>query len=148
MYKPGDWKMICDRCGATYYASEMREEWTGLWVCTRGCWEPRHPQDFVTSREDDQSVPVTRNDVVQSMGTTTLNGAVAANAVSVTLTDSTGLSQNDPIGIVMDSGATTWTYLTADPVLNVCALGSPMLGAAASGNTVYLPSINNEDWSS
>lgn len=63
MYIPKDYFMICDRCGARYRRSQMREEWTGLWVCTRGCWEKQHPQDFVEGIEDIQTVPVSRPDV-------------------------------------------------------------------------------------
>lgn len=146
MYIRGDYWMVCDRCGGHYRRSEMREEWTGLWVCIRGCWESRHPQDFVTGVEDNTSVPVVRSSVKQTVGETTLNGDVLEGAVSATLTDSTGAEENDPIGIVMDNGAITWTYLTADPAAHVCSLGSPMLGKASSGNVVYLPSINSESW--
>lgn len=55
-YVKGDWNALCQRCGFKYKASALKEEWTGLRVCTH-CWSPRHPQDFVRGREDDQSVP-------------------------------------------------------------------------------------------
>ena len=63
-YKPtyiaGDWKANCARCGFTFKASELKEEWTTLRVC-KTCFEPRHPQDLVRGRSDDSSVPWTRN---------------------------------------------------------------------------------------
>lgn len=66
LYRPGDWAARCDRCGARYYASQLRKEWTGLRVCsgpaTRGCWEPRHPQDFVKGKPDHQAPPWVRPD--------------------------------------------------------------------------------------
>jgi len=37
---------ICDRCGFRYKFYNLKKEWTGLMVCD-GCWEPRHPQDFL-----------------------------------------------------------------------------------------------------
>ena len=50
MYKPsivwGDWAVICDRCGFKFKASQLKQEWTGLMVCTK-CYEERHPQDFL-----------------------------------------------------------------------------------------------------
>jgi len=55
-YKPGDWLYVCQRCGFTKYASEIRKEWTGLRVCS-DCWEPRHPQEYVRGIRDDMTVP-------------------------------------------------------------------------------------------
>jgi len=59
--KLGDYKMRCDRSGHVFPASEMRKEWTGMWV-HQDYWEPRHPQDFVRGRADNQRVPVARPD--------------------------------------------------------------------------------------
>lgn len=60
-YVEGDPSAICDRCGFKYRHSQLRKEWTGLMVCyggdTCGCWEPRHPQDFVKGVQDKQSFP-------------------------------------------------------------------------------------------
>jgi hypothetical protein len=45
-WKPGRWKVVCDRCGFRFHSDALKEEWTGLMVCS-GCWETRHPQDFI-----------------------------------------------------------------------------------------------------
>jgi hypothetical protein len=145
MYIAKDYWMKCDRCGARYRKSQMREEWTGLWVCTRGCFEQRHPQDFVEGVEDIQTVPVARPDVANKYGSTTLNGAVAKGATSITLTSVSGLVENDPMGIVLDDGIVHWTFIDT-LTLTVATLPVPMPGAAASGNVVYLPSLDNEKW--
>lgn len=55
-FKPGDYWMICDRCGFKYRQSQMKKEWTGSIVCT-DCWEPRHPQEFVRGRKDTIAPP-------------------------------------------------------------------------------------------
>ncbi len=55
----GSWNVICDRCGEKFKATQLRQEWTGLMVC-QGCWEPRHPQDFLRTVPDRMSVPYTR----------------------------------------------------------------------------------------
>jgi len=55
----GSWNVICDRCGEKYKAGQIRKEWTGLMVC-EGCWEPRHPQDFIRTVPDTMSVPYVR----------------------------------------------------------------------------------------
>lgn len=61
-YKPGDFNRICDQCGLKRKASETRENWRGLIVCSDTCYEPRHPQDFVRGQFDDQRVYKPRPD--------------------------------------------------------------------------------------
>jgi len=68
IYKKGDWNATCDRCGEKYKASQLKHEWTGLYVC-KECWEPRHEQDFVRGVEDDPSVPWTRPEGTDTGGT-------------------------------------------------------------------------------
>lgn len=61
--KLGDWNAICDQCGRKTKASQMTKRWDGLMVHrdpSFGCFEHRHPQDFVRARPDDQSVPWSR----------------------------------------------------------------------------------------
>ena len=146
MYVPHDYWMICDRCGGKYRYSEMREEWTGLMVCTRGCWEPRHPQDYVEGVEDDPTVAIARPDTANAMGQTTLSGAAAQWASSFDLTSVSGLSDKDPIGITLDSGVVHWSFLDGDPSGSTVTIGDSLPGAAASGNVAYLPSLDNENW--
>lgn len=166
MYIPKDHWLICDRCGSEYRYSEMRQEWTGLWVCTRGCWEARPAQDFVKGVKDDQNVPVARVDVKQAMGETTLSADIASGSMVAYLTSTDGLEDGDSIGILMDNGAVFQTFIDGELALrlqddsgyllledggnllyeNVAPLGSPIHGAASSGNAVYLLSLNNEAW--
>lgn len=65
-FELGQWKAMCDRCGFEFKARQLRKEWTGLRVCSgpgsNDCWEPRHPQDFVRGKKDDQTPPWTRPD--------------------------------------------------------------------------------------
>ena len=164
--------MICDRCGGQFRYSEMAEESTGLWVCKRGCWEPEHPQDFVTGVTDDVSVSVARPTIPQTMGETTLSVAATENDTVIKLTSTDGLVEGDPIGIVLDNGAAHWTFISdlptgsgtltfqgevvtfggdADVTLGgvtdvFVTLGSYIMGDAAAGNVVYTPSINSESW--
>lgn len=51
----GDWNMTCQRTGRVFKRSEMKQEWTGLWV-HKSVWEPRHPQDIITPKDDQTSV--------------------------------------------------------------------------------------------
>lgn len=58
---PGTWKVICDRCGFKFQSDELEKEWQGLMTCS-GCWEPRHPQDFVRGVADNTAPPWTRTE--------------------------------------------------------------------------------------
>ena len=51
-YKPGDNWNSCDRCGFERRVSEMKTEWNGSEVCADTCYETRHPQDFIRTRQD------------------------------------------------------------------------------------------------
>ena len=74
-YRHGSFNRICDRSGFKVKASETVMEWTGL-IVRKEDFEPRHPQDFVRGKADNQAVPHARpeaddtflgaNDVTQS----------------------------------------------------------------------------------
>ena len=49
--KIGDYLMVSDESGLTFYASEMRKRWDGAWVHVSE-YEIRNPQDFVKARKD------------------------------------------------------------------------------------------------
>lgn len=60
VYFPGDWLVICDRCGFKRYRSQCRKTWDNLIVC-KDCYEPRHPQDYmVRAVPDGKAVPDAR----------------------------------------------------------------------------------------
>lgn len=60
-WAPGDYNVICDRTGFKLKRSQCRREWNGLLV-RRESFEERHPQDFLRSREEDQTVPDPRSE--------------------------------------------------------------------------------------
>ncbi len=56
---PGQWKVVCDRCGERLKSNALRREWTGLMVCS-GCFENRHSQEFVRGKADNMAPPWAR----------------------------------------------------------------------------------------
>ena len=58
-YESGGWNLICDSCSIKYKASKAKQRWDGFIVCPN-CYEQRHPQDFVRSRQDKITVPYIR----------------------------------------------------------------------------------------
>lgn len=91
-YRAGDWNSLCARCGFRFKFSELREEWTGLFVC-HGCWEPRHPQDFVRGVPETNNVFYTMNE----SGTDIDNGTFDDPVTTVGDTDYTTQSSDDTI---------------------------------------------------
>ncbi len=58
-YKSGQWNLICDVCSIKYKAKKAKQRWDGFIVCPN-CYEQRHPQDFVRTKQDKISVPFSR----------------------------------------------------------------------------------------
>jgi hypothetical protein len=143
----GDWNFICDKCGMKRKASTGKTQWDGLFVCPQ-CYDTRHPQDLIEGIPDDQSVPIARPDVTASSGETTVKTTASRNAVTIDLNSTSGISDGDSIGIVMDNGAAHWTYSDGDPSGDTVTLGSYLPDQATAGNAVYLPNINNESYTS
>lgn len=63
-YEHGTYSAICDRCGFEYKARQLRQQWNNLRCCigpeTNDCWEPRHPQESVRGKRDNQMPPWVR----------------------------------------------------------------------------------------
>jgi hypothetical protein len=55
----GEWNLICDVCSIKYKAVKAKHRWDGFIVCPN-CYEQRHPQDFVKTKQDKISVPFSR----------------------------------------------------------------------------------------
>lgn len=58
-YTKGDWSAICDVCGFSFNASQLKERWDGFMVCEKD-WEKRHPQDFIRPPRTEKALPWVR----------------------------------------------------------------------------------------
>ena len=45
-YSPGEYNIICERCGGKKKRRKGKLEWHGRLTCGE-CWEARHPQDHL-----------------------------------------------------------------------------------------------------
>lgn len=144
MFIPKDNWYVCDRCGGYYRKSEMHKEWTGLMVCKRGCFETRHPQDFVKAVPDDMSVENARPDVDQSILTTTLSSDAAKNATTISVASISGVRQYSAIGVTLDDGTVFQTHTNLEPSGSDIYLATGLWENASSGNTVYIYAVTND----
>ncbi len=55
----GEWNAICDVCGFKFKASQLRQRWDGLRVCSED-WETRHSQELIRPMRDQAKLPWTR----------------------------------------------------------------------------------------
>lgn len=60
--KTGDYLVQCDRSGFICNRSDCRTTWDNKLV-RWDFWEPRHPQDILRTKADNQSVPDARNEI-------------------------------------------------------------------------------------
>lgn len=65
---------------------------------------------------------------------TTLSSNAASSATILSLTSTSGMSNSDNIGIVLDSGAIHWTTISN---VSGTTIASGLSGAASSGNVVF-----------
>ena len=144
-YKRGSWNAICDKCGFKFKSDDLRMQWDNLWVCG-SCFDPKHPQYFVKSIPDDQTVPVARPDRVSASGTTTVKVAASKYDQTIDLNDTSNISDRDPINIVLDNGTEHNTIADGDPVGDTVTLLELMPYKASVDNTVYLLSVDNETY--
>ena len=145
---------------------------TGDWVY-KNSFDPVHPQEYVVGVEDDPSVPISFGDTQNAMGETTVIENVSANATNIFIALTPEV--NDPIGITLDNNVVFWSFVTASQELTgkplvdangvivrdvtgaIVMTADPYSGSyitiasylhygASSGNTVYLPALDNEEW--
>ena len=175
-YIPHDYWAIDPKTGFKVRVSELVQEPTkdninsGNWVW-KGAVDPVHPQEYVTGVEDDPSVPISYPDNVQTVGETTLIYTTAENSKIVVIQKGL-VSQDDPVGVLMDDGIVFWDFAYAyhsesEPLWDVngnlyyaadglflakslyydtIIISRNIWKTATAGNTVYLPSQNNEEW--
>lgn len=58
-FKLGDYSAICDMCGFSFKASQLKKTWNGFWVCEKD-YEPRHILDFIKVPKPTAPLPFTR----------------------------------------------------------------------------------------
>ena len=60
----GQYLVLCDRCKFKRYSDQVQKTWNGLMVCKPtvkpGCFETRHPQEFIRPPKEDQPIPFSR----------------------------------------------------------------------------------------
>lgn len=80
-HRVGNWLVVCDECGLTYYNDQTRKRWDGALVCLKD-WEPRHPQDYVHAKTESKPPTNVRPDQVTYTVTNSAPSTVGVTGVS------------------------------------------------------------------
>jgi hypothetical protein len=82
---PGDHWVTCPICEEAVRKHTMKRRWDGLWVCEKD-YDPRHPQEFVRTKQDKLSPPQPVNppptESFVTPGTCSTRTAVAGEAIA------------------------------------------------------------------
>ena len=104
-YEKGGFWRTDDIDGSRVRARDTREQWDGA-ITGKENWSPRHPQEYLRSRKDDQSVPKPRPvPPIVSGGPddTTTTADAAAGATAIVVTSSTGFHVAGRVAIMLDN---------------------------------------------
>jgi len=93
-YRPGTYLAECERCGWTYYRTELAKETrTGYVVCS-SCYDPIHPNEELRNTKAEKTVYI---DVV----TRTTSDSTSSDDDTDIVADMDGLAIVDPEGNIM-----------------------------------------------
>ena len=108
----GQFLVLCDRCKFKRYDDQLIENWQGLRVCKptvkQGCWEPRHPQDFIRTVVEDIGISWARPRPTDTFVSVTFNCDASEtrpypSIMGQSLTMAKGFSRAP---VIIESGAT------------------------------------------
>lgn len=135
-YRHGDFYRICDRSGFKVHASQTRREWNGLIVRSKD-WEPRHPQDFVRSFGDRQSVPDPRVGSEVSLDIeTTLDADEASGQATLSVTSTANFAVGQSVFVEMDNDSYHQSTISSFVTNDTVTIADALTFAATSGNKV------------
>jgi hypothetical protein len=98
-------------------------------------WSRKTGYVFLQKGQSVYSLGPSGDNATSSYVTTTLSVSKAANATSITVASTTGMTIGDNIGLVLSSGSIGWTTISAIP--GTITLPANSLGAAASGARIF-----------
>lgn len=135
-YKPGSFYRVDERTGFVRRAEETRKEWTGS-IVGSDVWEPRHPQDSVKGRADNQAVPEPRpvpRATYFGPSYYTMDAEALAQATVIPLESTTGLAATNRISLILDNGDTHRTTIASVSAGVSVTLNLAIPSKASSGN--------------
>lgn len=98
-------------------------------------WTKSEATLFLTLNQGEYTFPGAR--ATESYVETELSADEASGQTTLSVTSSSGMTVNDQIGILLDSGALFWSTISAIPNSTSVTIASALTGDAASGNVVY-----------
>lgn len=146
-YEHGEHWVVCDRCGFDYHSRHIRVQWDGLAVC-KGCWEPRHPQDFIRVRKERIKAPEPIrlpgpvNAAVE--GSTDISSATFFHGLTTVESAAPVDQTNDPRDVV-SVDASAWISNPESETIAYSAVGLPTDLSIAAATGVISGTVSTAD---
>jgi hypothetical protein len=123
----GDWNAVCSMCGRKRKATELVQNWQGMWRCPE-CNEPRQPQDFVRGIADIITPPFVQPPESIYIEICTFNGISAIPLYAIpgcSIPGRTQISPDVPAGpLPPPAPPTTYFLVTESGTFLVTELGT------------------------
>lgn len=137
-YRAGDHWLLSDRSGKKIRASESVREWNGS-IVHRSEHEPRHPQEYVRSTLDRQTVATSRPRGVDTfIGPlkTEINATHVPGTTTITVLDSSRFGAGDAITIMLEEGDAVRMTVLSVPGATSLTLTEGLPGSTNAGKAV------------
>jgi len=92
---------------------------------------------FIQNGQESYSIGTSGDNVTSSFAETTLDGAQASGATSMTVDSIAGISAGDYVGVKVDDGSIHWTTVNGAPAGTTVVLTTGIDDDAADGNKLY-----------
>jgi hypothetical protein len=105
-----------------------------LWTLTEG-------RIFTVDSQASYSLPGARGCKITELVETTLDADEAAGQTVLSVTSTTGFTNSDVIGIMLDAGTIHWTTISSFVAGDTVTIASALPSAASSGNDVFVYTV-------
>lgn len=133
-YTPADTIPAHDIVYAANQLNKMVKAWEAKSI---HLWTKTEATLFLALNQAAYTLTPTGANATESYVSTTIGADEAAGQTTLTLTSTSGMTANDYIGIVLDSGDFQWTTISSITNATTLVVASALTGAASSGNAVY-----------
>ena len=135
---PGESITSDDQTSCLRSLNMMVKQWSGNFDFAPGlkAFSKKHAYMFLQNNQTVYSLGPSGDPATLSYHTTTITTAGIASDTTLHLTDTTGMTAADKIGILLDSGVIQWTTILTVPGSTSVTIAS-LTSAAAVGNRVF-----------
>lgn len=134
VYAPSDTIKSDDMQFASNQLNKMIKAWQAQGI---HLWKKKEATLFLALNQSTYTLSPTGDNATQSYVETTISADEATGQTTLSITSSSGMSVNDYIGIVLDSGDLQWTTISSIPTATSVVIAAALTDDASEDNAVY-----------